>query len=147
MPHLLRGLLGKLLLLLFKIDFEFIIGSEILTKINNRYLYLGSQPPSSTFIIALNECLVWIFDKQVWNLTKENVSINILINCGKKIGSFTGNFNVFAAASSLREGPTRIKSMLEIKMTSSLISQKIKVGRKMMELMLMEFFMKVLKRF
>ena len=65
MPHLLRGLLGKLLLLLFKIDFEFIIGSEILTKINNRYLYLGSQPPSSTFIIALNEYLVRIFDKQV----------------------------------------------------------------------------------
>ena len=81
------------------------------------------------------------------NLTKENVSTNTLINYGKKIVSFIGNFNVFAAVLSLREGPTKIKSMLEIKMMSSLISRKIKMDPIMVELMLMEFFMKVPKRF
>ena len=64
---------------------------------------------------------------------KENVLTNILINYTKKIGSFIGNCNVFAAVLSLRVELTKIKSVLIIKMMSLPTNQKIKTNQILME--------------
>ena len=64
---------------------------------------------------------------------KENVLTNILISYIKKIVSFIGNFNVFAAVLSLRVELTKIKSVLIIKMMSLPTNQKIKTNQILME--------------
>ena len=118
MPYLLCWLFSKLFLLLFKIGFD----SKFLKKLcDTAVINIALAIPNINFRTPNSKPI------------KENVLTNILINYTKKIGSFIGNCNVFAAVLSLRVELTKIKSVLIIKMMSLPTNQKIKTNQILME--------------